>query len=118
VRSQKRAEEARLAAEKTVAADPAPASTASRQYRVVKGDNLWDVSAKPSIYNNPYQWPLIYKANSDKIKDADLIYPGQSLRGDTAPSSAQIKAAVSHTRSHRAWSLSTVESTDKAFLAQ
>ena len=52
---------------------------AASSYQVVSGDNLWDISGKDSIYGNPYQWPLIYKANSDQIKDADLIFPGQTF---------------------------------------
>ena len=46
-------------------------------YLVVSGDSLWGISAQDTIYGDPYLWPLIYKANSGQIKDADLIYPGQ-----------------------------------------
>ncbi len=91
---------------------------ASQQYEVVRGDNLWDISAKPEIYDNPYQWPLIYKNNSDQIKDADLIYPGQVLDIDTNPSAADVDAAVAHARSRGSWSLGVVEESDKAYLAQ
>ena len=45
-------------------------------YSVVRGDNLWSISGKDEVYADPYQWPLIYKTNRNKIKDADLIYPG------------------------------------------
>ena len=95
---------------------PGPASSDS--YEVVKGDNLWDISAKPSVYNNPYEWPLIYKNNSSKIKDADLIYPGQVLDINTNPSSAEVSAAVNHAKTRGEWSLGPVEDTDKAYLAQ
>lgn len=88
------------------------------QYSVVKGDNLWRISAKPNIYNNPFQWPLIYKANSSKIKDADLIYPGQVFAINTNPSSADVAAAVRHAKTRGAWSLGKVEESDKAYLAQ
>ncbi len=40
-------------------------------------DCLWRISKYKNIYNNPLKWPIIYKANKDKIKDPDLIYPGQ-----------------------------------------
>ncbi|HEB87678.1 MAG TPA: hypothetical protein ENI68_11785, partial [Gammaproteobacteria bacterium] len=83
-----------------------------------RGDNLWDISAKPSIYNNPYQWPLIYKNNSDQIKDADLIYPDQKLNIDTHPSSSDVDAAVAHAKSRGSWSLGVVEKSDKAYLAR
>ena len=48
-------------------------------YRVEKGDNLWRISGYQNIYNDPSQWPKIYQANRDKIKDPDLIYIGQRL---------------------------------------
>lgn len=96
---------------------PAPMASAG-QYAVVKGDNLWNISAKPNIYNNPYEWPLIYKANSSKIKDADLIYPGQVFDINTSPTSAEVDAAVRHAKTRGAWSLGKVEDSDKAYLAQ
>ena len=40
---------------------------ADDSYTVVRGDNLWNISGKSSIYGDPYQWPLIYKANRDQI---------------------------------------------------
>jgi len=87
-------------------------------YEVVGGDNLWNISAKDSIYANPYQWPLIFKANRSKIKDADLIYPGQQFDIDRSASSADINAATEHAKTRGAWSVGTVESSDEAYLAQ
>ncbi|MCF8105251.1 MAG: LysM peptidoglycan-binding domain-containing protein [Desulfohalobiaceae bacterium] len=46
-------------------------------HKVVKGECLWWISEYRQIYNDPFMWPLIYKANRDKINDPDLIYPGQ-----------------------------------------
>ena len=87
-------------------------------YTVAKGDSLWAISGKSEIYGDPYRWPLIYKANSGKIKDADLIYPGQDLSIDTAPSADDVAAAVRHARTRGAWSLGTTEASDKAYLGQ
>lgn len=87
-------------------------------YQVVRGDSLWRISGKEEIYGNPYQWPLIYKANRDKIRDADLIYPGQVFTIDRAASSADIAAAVKHAKTRGAWSLGVVEESDKAYLAK
>jgi nucleoid-associated protein YgaU len=42
-------------------------------------DCLWNIAKKRNIYGDPWKWKRIYKANSDKIKDPDLIYPGQKL---------------------------------------
>lgn len=87
-------------------------------YTVSAGDNLWDISGKSSIYGNPYQWPLIYKANRDIIQDADLIFPGQNLAIDRSASSADIDAAVRHAKTRGAWAVGAVEESDKAYLAQ
>ncbi len=48
-------------------------------YTVKRGDTLWGIAAKDFIYGDPWQWPLIYKANRDKIKNPHLIYPKQKL---------------------------------------
>lgn len=90
--------------------------SANIQYTVERGDSLWGISAKPEIYNNPYQWPLIYKANSDKIQDADLIYPGQEFSIDRNPSAADVDAAVNHAKTRGAWSIGEVEQSDRDYL--
>ncbi|VAW61151.1 hypothetical protein MNBD_GAMMA08-3146 [hydrothermal vent metagenome] len=87
-------------------------------YEVEGGDNLWSISGKDSIYANPYQWPLIYKANRSQIKDADLIYPGQVFDIDRSASSADIDAAVDHAKTRGAWSVGSTEASDDAYLAQ
>lgn len=49
-------------------------------HTVVKGECLWWIAEYKQVYNDPFMWPLIYKANRDKIKNPDLIYPGQVFR--------------------------------------
>lgn len=87
-------------------------------YTVVRGDSLWGISGRSEIYGNPYQWPLIYKANRNKIKDADLIYPGQQFDIERNASSADVDAAIEHARTRGAWSLGVVEDSDMAYLAR
>ena len=100
-------------------AEPAPAPVAdTSSYQVVSGDNLWDISGKSSVYGNPYQWPLIYKANSNQIKDADLIFPGQNLTIDNNPSSSDVSAAVQHAKTRGSWSIGATEASDTAYLGQ
>ena len=47
-------------------------------YTIKKGDTLWGISSE--FYGNGSKYPLIVEANLEVIKDADLIYPGQTIR--------------------------------------
>jgi nucleoid-associated protein YgaU len=114
------AEAARMAAEAEaarIAAEEA-ANAVVRNYTVEAGDNLWNISGKADIYDNPFQWPLIYKANRDQIDDADLIFPGQNLEIDRDISDAEMDAAISHAKTRGAWSLETIEESDKVYLSE
>ena len=87
-------------------------------YSVVRGDNLWSISGKDDVYADPYQWPLIYKTNRNKIKDADLIYPGQVLDVDQNASASEIDAAINHAKTRGAWSVGDTEQSDRDYLAK
>lgn len=109
--------EDKAAAETQPAAPAGPARKSDDSYSVVRGDHLWGISSKPTIYGNPYQWPLIFKANRDKIKDADLIQPGQVLSINRNASAAEVDAAVRHAKTRGAWTLGAVEESDKKYLS-
>lgn len=47
-------------------------------YTVVKGDCLWNIAKK--YLGSGSKWREIYNLNKDKIKNANLIYPGQVLK--------------------------------------
>ena len=87
-------------------------------YSVVRGDNLWSISGKDDVYADPYQWPLIYKTNRNKIKDADLIFPGQVLDIDQNASASEIDAAINHAKTRGAWSVGDTEQSDRDYLAK
>jgi nucleoid-associated protein YgaU len=113
--AQAEAEAARYAKDK--GASDMDSKMTSEDYTVVSGDNLWNISAKGSVYGNPYQWPLIYKANSNKIKDADLIYSGQVFSIPSA-TSAEVSAAVQHAKTRGAWTIGESEASDQDYLAK
>jgi nucleoid-associated protein YgaU len=52
-------------------------SAATVVYKVKKLDCLWNIAKK--LYGNPFFWPLIFKANEEKIENPSLIYPGQEF---------------------------------------
>lgn len=47
-------------------------------YTVAKGDCIWNIAKK--YLGSGSKWQEIYNLNKDKIKNANLIYPGQVLK--------------------------------------
>lgn len=67
-------------------------------------DCLWNIAGRQEIYADPFQWPKIWQANTDKIKNPDVIQPGWNL---TVPppgpkTSEEMKAERSYWRKKRA----------------
>jgi nucleoid-associated protein YgaU len=57
---------------------PSPVQQEEQTYTVVSGDSLSKISKR--IYGDASRWKKIYEANTDQIKNPDLIYPGQVLK--------------------------------------
>ena len=62
--------------QKKVASSP-KASSAKRTYTVKRGDCLWNIAKR--FYGNGAKYTKIYDANTNKIANPNLIYPGQIL---------------------------------------
>ena len=67
-------EPATVAVEKEREESTAPTA---KTYTVKAGDSLWAIAAK--YYGKGAEYSKIYNANTDKISNPNLIYPGQVL---------------------------------------
>ena len=57
----------------------APAPTEQVEYYEIKSGDMLSAIAK-KYYGNAMDYPRIFEANREVIKDPDLIYPGQKIR--------------------------------------
>ena len=57
----------------------APAPTEQVKYYEIKSGDMLSAIAK-KYYGNAMDYPRIFEANREVIKDPDLIYPGQKIR--------------------------------------
>jgi nucleoid-associated protein YgaU len=56
----------------------APAAAAARTHEVAKGETLSAIAQR--YYGKASEYPKIFEANKDVLKDPDKIFPGQKLR--------------------------------------
>jgi len=78
-----------LAASFAAAADTVQLrENAPDRHVVVKGDTLWDISAK--FLKSPWKWPELWQTNRDRIKNPHWIYPGDVIYLVMTPQGPQL----------------------------
>ena len=78
----------------------APVASEVDYHKVKKGECLWEIAE--AIYGDPFQWPLIFRANRDKIRNPDLIHPQQQLKIPRDVTQEEIDNAIKEA-SERSW---------------
>lgn len=73
----------------SVADELALAENVPDRYVVVKGDTLWDISAR--FLRDPWRWPDIWGLNKDEIKNPHWIYPGDVILLDFTGMSPRLR---------------------------
>lgn len=77
-------------------------------------DCLWNIAGKAEIYNDALMWPKVWQANTEIIRNPDVIFPGQRLNLPVAAAktSDEMKAERAYwkkKRAHRAVVQTTVQ---------
>ncbi len=86
------------------------------RYTVVEGDNLSRIAEQNAVYSDGYLWPLIFKANTDKLSDPDKLQPGMVLVIPRNMSQAEFDAASSYAKQRARVASDRVKELDLEYL--
>jgi hypothetical protein len=65
------------------------AKDAPDKHVVVRGDTLWDISAK--FLATPWKWPEVWQMNREQIRNPHLIYPGDVVYLDKSGANPRLR---------------------------
>ena len=88
------------------------------RYTVNEGDSLWTIAGQDDVYGSPYLWPLLLKANTDHVTDADVLRTGQVLVIPRNASKDEQAAAMALAKKRGPWKLGAVEDPDLSYLGR
>lgn len=63
-----------------------------KEYRVSRGDNLWKIAV--SAYGDGYQWPMVWRANRQKLPEPGLLEIGMKLTIPTLENEGDGKGVI------------------------
>lgn len=55
-------------------------SNQEKLYIVKRNESFWEIAGRRDIYNNPFAWQVLYKANKDKIKNKNSKLDGLTIK--------------------------------------
>ncbi len=96
----------------------AEAESEMTSYTVNANDTLWDIAAKPEVFGDVDMWPLLWKANKEKIKRPDDIAVGMTLVIDRGVTKEAVDAAIEYSKLRGAESLGPVDAFDQQYLSE
>jgi LysM repeat protein len=56
------------------------AANETSRYVIRAGDSLWRIAERENVYGRGSRWKRLYEANQDRIRNPDLIHPGQEIQ--------------------------------------
>jgi nucleoid-associated protein YgaU len=72
--------------------------TVYRPYQARAGETLWSIAAREDVYANAELWPLIWRANQDRVPRPEDLSTGTILRIRSHPTVGNVVEALNESR--------------------